>query len=753
MIKLFKLPSLIAFAAILFAGFAPLKAADIEAVYNKYLQGDYLGAKEELQVLIDSTHEGEEYASMKEQLGARALLELSQNRTLQKEMEVFNAYAWQYERSQFRNPRRIKFFLKSYLEDDSTRHKSVPNLLAAGQYAIPYILEHMKSTEDQLAFRGLAHQILIRMGGEAVPALLAATFTNDTILAVNIIRILGKSSDDRAIPYLLRLRQYSKDKLVQNELDLVLPQFKIPEGMTTSRAFIAEVSRYLKADTQAYLESISSDGLLWNYDVEQEALISANPLKLEFEFRPQIPRAVWTLFKAELLHSHFGIPNDLPDYEKQALYASLVCTWAAQEYQISGMLAGEDLSPLMGVEEGLKNYLDRRSERLKVSHWLGNDILLKALDMSLLSYQEDISSRIMKMLSIYKPSNLLTIKINSHLTGTEVMPVKNALKHPKELNRYWAAIASARCQKSFPKEDGDLIMDLLMQASDETDLKSILMVSDTDPITDAMKMSLENLGYKVYMRKTGYDALDAIREFPSKDCIILNPNLNEGTLSSLHFVNMLRADYKGKDIPLGILTNNEDKARNLSVYQDFAQQLIVEDDNSAILRDKIDGLIRSNDKLVMGKDVSSVVSIEALTSLESLDPKFVANYPKLIDHLLGIIAAPEHKEESQLSALRLLKAFGINAIKASPLLLRKLDDSEVEQHYKLEVLSTLLEVSHSHKGVREALFDIVSDTAMPELFKERAASFLALEQKDITLEERVAFIQGFFSAQLKPLDE
>ena len=86
-------------------GLYQAQSADMESVYNKYLQGDYIHAQSELEEIIQANPSTEELFKMKEALGMRAVLELSQNQYLQDSMKIFNSGSWQHERAQFKNPR------------------------------------------------------------------------------------------------------------------------------------------------------------------------------------------------------------------------------------------------------------------------------------------------------------------------------------------------------------------------------------------------------------------------------------------------------------------------------------------------------------------------------------------------------------------------------------------------------------------------------------------------------------------------
>ena len=177
-----------------------VNATLLEDAWNEYQQGEYIKAQEILGQILKNKENKEDIYNMHEALGVRALTEMSQNRYLQNHMKHIKRISSVFENKKFRNPRRLDFYIQSYLEDDSTRHKSLPNILLAGSFAVPGLIKFLHSSESDIVKRSLAYQAIRDMGKNAIPSLLEATWVDDDIQLINIARLLinflSESSSD-----------------------------------------------------------------------------------------------------------------------------------------------------------------------------------------------------------------------------------------------------------------------------------------------------------------------------------------------------------------------------------------------------------------------------------------------------------------------------------------------------------------------------------------------------------------------------
>ncbi len=743
--RLLSVPCLVLFSILSIGG--SLEAGRLEEAYAKYVQGQYEQAQIDLMAILSDKPTAEEAYKMQQDLGLRAFLEMSQNRLLTQEIRSLGALAWQFERTQFKNYRRVNYYLNHYLEDESLRAKALMNLLSSGEYAIAPLLDHLGAKEVDVAKRGLSYQAILRMGREAVPGMLAGTFSSDPILLVNIIRLLGEIADPRALPYLLRLKEISQDNNVLAELNRVMPTFADPRDSTANMLMIAEACRYLREDQACVIEALSSDGLIWEWNTEAQSIQAVNLLQqVGPEFLPSLPPNLWPFYRAEMIiyeMTHFTPMNNEESFYARA---ALICAWASQENRAAELLKDTATAKVSDYEALLQTFLKRRTLEVEVSHWAGAETLLAALDLSARQFGATVTARILQVLTVYHPPRLLETQLISFLDGRRSNPVIDALHHPDELVRYWAAIAAGRANTRLDHPSQSTIIDLLIQSVDEVSIRSVLLVAEVDQRTEILKKALTGMGYNVYQVQTGYDGLNALREFPSKDLVIVSNELPaKNNLSAIEFVDRMRKDYKGKDLPIGMLCTEDNKAKVLAGFQDHSQGIILHGESGEILREKMAAMEKKMKSVVFDIDIVREVSRESLTTLMGLDTSTLRSYPKIIAHLGDLLANPFHKREHEMLAVSTLKNFGELAFATTPILLDKLWDKTKDDEYKINVLTTLRHTSRAHPRVQEALFELVGNHDVARAIRIQAASYLGLDTLQSTEAAKKTFQDPFFT--------
>lgn len=726
-----------------------LEAKDLEKIYGHYLQGDYQRAQSELEVLLENGPTASELVDMKKKLGSRALLEMSQNELLRKSMRVFNAKTWQRERSRFKSPRRIRFFIEQFMDDDGTRHKSMPNILAAGSYAVPFLLDYLKVSNDDVVKRGLAYQLLLNMGKEIVPSLLASTFSEDGMLVTSIVRLLGKLNDDRSIPYLLRLQEVSEIAVVREEVALALGQYgvdlKSESAPDLARIVVREVDRYLSGGESVHYESIDADGVLWQWNFKRDALEAYDPLQLDFEYQPQYPMSLWALLRAEQIHQEFS-EMSFGDEASQAIHASTLCVWLQQEQRLRGLLASEGEQDVGVSAEALSVFLKHRSADMALVHWLGSDVLLQALDMSMQNpVAEKISARLLRMIAAYRPLGIAAKGIISYKTGQRVFPIVEGLSNGNEMVRYWSAIAIANCHRDLNIDEAALVVSLLEQAVDEIGLPTVLLMAGETESVGFFQSKLEGMGQFVVRHDHSGSGLKALSRYPSKDMVILDPSFSDSNTVQ-EFVGQLRAQPYGASVPLVVLSENAMVDEYRLAYQGQAQEMVLFGDSVDVLGEKL-SKVKSGSQQVVGRDLAAELSLEALKALSGLDDKLLKRHPSLVEHLSEMLAAPHQPESSKEVAVGVLGKMGSVASSSVSVLLAMLEKDAAPQ-YKLAVLNALLSVSDGSERVRDRLYRIMVDPGNPESFRRTAATYLSVHQEQLSAEERRGFKRSFFTSSL-----
>lgn len=722
-------------------------AGPLEDAYQKYQQGRYEEAHQDLNSIIDSQPTPEEAYNMQENIGLRAFLDMAQNQFLSTGIRRLSYISWQFERNQFKSARRVDYYLEAYLNDKSVRAKALANLVASGEYSIPGLVENLGQKQVDVVKRGLSYQALLRIGREAVGGLVVATYSEDTILLVNIIRLFGEFLDPRSLPYLARLNEVHQDEIVRRELARVLAMFPDISETNSNLLLIAEANRYIREDQAAIVESLTCDGLVWSWNTDEKRLEAVNLLGQEYEFLPSLPPNLWPLFRAEMIQHELQRFNGALN-ESVFARASLLAAWAAQENRVSELLRDTERSKVDKMKEPLQKFLQRRELEVEVMQWAGTETLLTAIDMAARGFDPFVAARLLQVATVYHPPRLLEMRVISFIDGVERNPVLDALDHKHELVRYWAAIAAGRADPALAVESQPLIIDLLAQAADEVYINSVLLVSEPSQEAEGLKKALSEIGYKVYHENSGFDGLNALREFPSKDFVIVAQGLMQN-LSSIEFVTRLKKDYKGHDLPLAIFAAEAEKPAAMAAFQDHSQQLILHGEMGEVLKEKMEELKRHRKEIVSSfrKDIVLKVSLEALGTMKALDDGILRSYPVVVNHLNDLLSNPFHEREHEVAAIQVLAKFGELAFSTTPVLLDKLWDKTEDHAYQLEILATMRYTSRTHPKAREALYKLVSNHAVERSIRIQAASYLGLDTDQSAEEEKRVFQRPFLTRE------
>jgi CheY-like chemotaxis protein len=448
------------------------------------------------------------------------------------------------------------------------------------------------------------------------------------------------------------------------------------------------------------------------------------------------------------MHEEFSGMAGMTAVEQQSAHAATLCTWVAQEHRTQEVLKGPELAGVADIVPALDRFLASRSNKLTVAHWVGIDILLQGVDMAQNLMAPHISARILRMIAGYQPKGADQRSIESFVTREPSAPMVQGLFHREELIRYWSAIAVARTNETLSTPHAGLVIDLLQQAIDEVVTPSILMVSQPSVDAEQVHKKLQDMGYLVKRVDDPFDALDSLRSFPSKDFIVLDPDFEAGS-RGVQFVNKIRKDVKGKDLPLVILSDEQRSGKHFITFQEEAQQLIMGSDSIDTLRGKLRGL-RQQKHTVHGPDMALGCSREALNALMFLEETTLRRFPSLTEHLSDLLVAKHQPIPSQIMAIRSLRKLGPVAADSANMLLEKMDESQYDVAYKIVVLHALLAVSGPNEDVRKKLFNVITSSDSPDKFKQMAASYLSNEFENLSEEEKVSFQNSFFSDALLP---
>lgn len=724
----------------LFLILTPQLSASLEEAWENYKVGDYEAAQKILQDLVHAKDDKKNIYDMREALGAEALMRMSQNKYLETSMRKLKDMSTVYESKKFRNPRRLNYYVRTYIEDDSTRHKSLPNLMLAGAFAVPGLLEYLKSDETDVNRRGLAFQALKNIGSRATPVLIEASYGSDEMLLMGVVRLLNTNKDRRAIPALLRLKDVVKTPILLAQVKQALATFGIDETGVAVNALLDEVIRYIKGGDSVDFEIFNASGVLWKWYENMEKVFYVNVLKSEFEFYPILPDSLWPLFKAEIILQHAtNLSNLTPDQVgfiqslKMILHYRIINT-------INAVVNSETYeNDVYG--ERLSQYLNLLNKRNSVKQWVGVRVYLTALDMTMQHKLFKISAQLLQDLNKFSGSNALNTEVVTYPSLVVKKPLFEAVHHSEKLIRYWGVIAVSETDSFYEEDLSKGVLLNLLNAAREINPNTILLISEMNDQVESLQEQLINMDFFVETVAKSYDALKALNKYPSKDMIVIDGNLRTDS-TAMSLIQRIKKEDKAKNLPFIILSNEEDMNKHMVMYQDVASMFVFHNETPMLLREKFT-IVRKN--LPSKNTWVNSVNLSALRALLKVPMAYLSEGDDTMNSISGLLAGKFNSNEAEILAMQILELYGPRAAGVIPTLMEKMRLEDVDTRYRIQVFKTLFKLSNSSPEIRQKLFSYLIDSEQDPNLLSELSRFISYEFESLTFEEKEAMNKLFYS--------
>jgi CheY-like chemotaxis protein len=141
----------------------------------------------------------------------------------------------------------------------------------------------------------------------------------------------------------------------------------------------------------------------------------------------------------------------------------------------------------------------------------------------------------------------------------EGVTLSRALSNPDQRVRFAAAVALARMNPPAKYEGHDKVARILADALSVASKPVILLVHENNSERNRIREALEALGYSVSEARDGDEGLTAALQYPPKDMIILDANL-ERRVKTRNVIDALQEDPRTRAIPYAIIGNLENAA-------------------------------------------------------------------------------------------------------------------------------------------------------------------------------------------------
>ncbi len=385
-----------------------------------------------------------------------------------------------------RNPEEIKRNIQLLAGVQRGRILARERLAAAGEYALPQLLEALLKLDPEI--RAQVSTLLIDMGQQSVGPLCAALLQLDPTSQETIVGILSRNGYKTSLPYILDLRATTQSPNVRAACERAITQLGGSLSAEPALAYTELGEGYY--DRRAELTSFPGEEyqLLWTYNpaaglimtaIRSEVFHEAMAMRLgerSLELRPASNERALSLWLAANFSRELNTPQgyDNPAYAKdrrEAMYYSVA--------------AGAGSSQLV-----LERAINRRDARLARR-------AIEAIDQTASG-----------------PALF-------GAASSGVRPLVAALQFPSRRVQYDASLAIAKSAPAQTFEGSDRVVPLLGSAIRDAASRFAVVLSDNREIADITRKTLERGGYTVLpVGTTLADVAGPIADAPGIDLIV-----------------------------------------------------------------------------------------------------------------------------------------------------------------------------------------------------------------------------------------
>jgi hypothetical protein len=322
-----------------------------------------------------------------------------------------------------------------------------------------------------------------------------------------------------------------------------------------------------------------------------------------------------------------------------------------------------------------------------------------------------------------------------------VAPVSSGLNMDNKLIRYWCGIAAVKTNSELRGAQGMKVVEVLQYAAREVDPKTALIISAREGSVDTLHTQMLDLGYFIEQAREMKGAKLALNRHPAKDMVIINGNFNADMTAKMAIAS-IRENKRFDEIPIIILSNEEDMDKHMLKFQDDASMFIFNNESPVLLKEKF-SILRK--KLPYKNEWAGSISTSALDALRSVPHKLLLENKGVMAHMSGLLAGKLNSEKAETYAMQVIQRYGALATVAIPILMEKLKMGNLEDDYKLEIFKTLFSISKSNIDIRMSIYNVIKNLDKKDSFRDAVSTFIAGEFEEIPHKEKLELNKMFYS--------
>ncbi len=507
-------------------------------------------------------------------------------------------------------------------------------LIGHGPYAVPYLLDFL-TRQGPKNQRIVARTIstLTEMHRDVCLPLTAALSTDDEILKVRIVTVLGHLGDARAVPALLAVWE------ADTPAPVVEAAYEAIKNITArdAKSIGPAVLRYTKLIEKYLAEDATSVGYVFG-DLAEVWTWEPGREKLQ-------DRLTYELVPAYLYYQRQGaqcaleaLRVDPDDGRLQALLVALLCRELRLVRDYAG-LGGEEVS-----SDAQARLADLQKRLPVVCHIYGADTVGEALERLIALKDSGAALGLVE---------LLAEKVGvGPSKGADALLV--ALATPYKDVRYRAAVAIVELSPTGQIGDPGEVMQVLSAALKHASVKTALLVFNDLQIRNRLNAAVGEQRLSAVECTVQAGAVDrALNLEPAVDIVFVGGNVSEDAFGTV--LQKLKTDARTKAVPLYVIADPRMESPDLSKYEGIAAVLSPDDIRAAKLQPLLETVMALRPTPI-GAEKGEIVLLAA-RALLSVDPE-MTGYPlrMLEPSLIGALRG--FGEPVQLAAVGNLARFG-----------------------------------------------------------------------------------------------
>lgn len=337
-------------------------------------------------------------------------------------------------------------------------------LAAAGEYAVPQILEVLLARQDQ-ALQSQATAVLISMGSQAVAPLCAALNNVDVATQETLARVLGRIGYAQALPFLAELSGSTKSDAVRSAATEAIRSIGATDANSATSA-----SLYRALGEQYYDEPRSRTSF------------PGEDFQLVWSYRPELglqPTAVRT----EVFHEAMAMEMAQRALSQDRADQDAVALWLAANLKREIETPTDYENPLYGPD---------RRDALYYAVAAGPSLMQKVLGRALADRDTPLARRAIEALARSSGATGLVAS-----GGEATSALVEALSFPDRRVRLEAALTLGAAKPREYFEGAERVVPILAGALRDAEKRYAVILSNDIERQQALRSLAESMGYEV----------------------------------------------------------------------------------------------------------------------------------------------------------------------------------------------------------------------------------------------------------------